>query len=117
MAYDGYEINYSKDRPWASSHIKPLKTKTCYVVGHTLYRTKLSAAKKIAWNWILTKYIPYSRNFPDLQSITNLYGMECECHEDGSEYCLIHSRFNGYFKRLHRKCVIMILSYWEGENI
>lgn len=114
---NSHKTSFSKDRPYLLSKIKPLKVRSCFQLGNTLYRTELSAAKKLAWGWILTKYAGDYYNQPrDIREITSLYGMECECFEGDSLYCPIHSRYNGYFKRLHNKCVYMILSSWKRDK-
>jgi len=114
-------IKYSKDRPFYHSEIKPMKQRTCFQVGNNLYKTKETAAKKLAWSWIFTKYGGMKNTqHPSMEDIKELYGMVCECW-DGDEFnyppdsCPIHDRQTGYFKRLHKRTVKSILKYWENN--
>lgn len=96
-----------KDR---TSAVSSIKTRTAYQVGVKLFKTIRSAARHEAWRLILDKYCyDYYEDcntwrIPKLSDIKHLRGMVCECSdESGSEACEIHSRYNGYFHRVHKR--------------
>ena len=95
--------------------IPKLKIRSAYQVGYQIYKTPRSAASKVAWNWIMTKYGNQRGN--RLENVIRVAGLECECSNDEFGYpddsCCIHDRGTGYFRRLHRKCVDAILKEWN----
>jgi hypothetical protein len=119
-------IFFSKDRPYYKSTIRPILERKCFQVGNVLYKTRETAAKKMAWGWIFKKYGGMKNTqSPSMESITELYGMTCACCEDyGYQYddifgypaddCPIHDRKTGYFRRLHKRVVRAILSSWNS---
>lgn len=122
-------IVFAKDRPYFRSEIKPIKTRSCFQVGHNLYRTRETAAKKMAWSWIFTKYGGMKNTqSPSIEGIKKLYGMVCECDDkDVDEYgdvygypsdgCAIHDRKTGYFRRLHKRVAANILRSWADKEL
>lgn len=98
--------------------VPELKQRPAYQVGYIIYKTPRGAANKVAWNWIMTKYS--GRNGKRLEGVMNVAGLDCECYDDQgyafiTEECPIHNRQNGYFRRLHRKCVSAILKEWSKK--
>jgi len=112
-----YDFDSQSNTVKISCVIPDIKERTAYQVGNNIYRTKAAAAKKVAWNWILTKY---AANLSDLSSVKSAAGLECDCAEYDDEFmykheaCEIHNRNNGYFKRLHKNAVEYILRRWEA---
>ena len=99
--------------------VPKIKQRQAYEINGRLYKTRGAAAKKLAWHLILTKY-------PDIENVRALLGVECDCadedeHSDyGVQYkheaCQLHSRHDGYFKRLHGRLVDHILKTWKAED-
>ena len=106
----------------AKIHTRNVKQRQCYeIVGGNLYRTIDAAAKAEAWHIILGRYVyPGER----LDRIVNLRGMTCDCGETDNGYaaywdtsqCEIHSRYDGYFARLHRRLWPLIVAKWQAEE-
>lgn len=96
------------------SIIPEIREVKAYKIGNSLYRTKQAAAKKRAWNIILSKYLRPENDAPKkLEDIKELYGMTCECYERDYSQCELHCTYNGYFKRLHTRLVNRILAIWD----
>ena len=96
--------------------VPKLKVRQAYQVGYQIYKTPRGAASKVAWGWIMTKYSGY--NGKRLEGVTNVMGLDCECYDDQGyafivDECPIHNRQNGYFKRLHCKCISAIVKEWN----
>ena len=99
--------------------IPTIKARPAYQMNGNLYRTKPAAAKKAAWGMILAKY-------PEMDEGNRVLWYECECadhHPTGDygrqegwkfEICELHSRYDGYFRRLHKRLTRCILAKWEG---
>lgn len=98
-------------------YVQKPKTRQAYELNGRLYKTPEAAAKKEAWHFILTKY-------PELERVKKVLDIECDCAENDEtgeygeamykhEYCPLHSRQSGYFKRLHRRLVAHILKTWQ----
>jgi hypothetical protein len=99
--------------------IPVIKERRAYQVGYRLFKTPKAAAKSIAWHFILSKY-------GDPKKVTLLHGMQCDCHEEDTHpsgysldepyidasQCYLHSRYDGYFKRLHSRLTRRILKEW-----
>jgi hypothetical protein len=97
----------------------------CYQYGGEIYRTPQAALKAAAWSMIQKKY----GLFNAIDEVKRVLNMECDClekHPTGDygqqegflwEICQLHSRDDGYFKRLHLRLYKALLSkYGYSEN-
>jgi len=99
--------------PKEKIEIRPVKTRQVYAVGNTFTRTLLAAAKKEAWRMILGRYGELKEARP--------HGLVCDCGYTDNGYaefwdvscCYIHARYDGYFRRLHKRLTGIILKHWE----
>lgn len=101
------------------NYVPEIKERIAYQVGSRLFRTKTAAAKAQAWSWILGKY-------QVLADVKKVLDMECDCPEHDAhsphvqyqyphEACSLHDRYQGYFKKLHKRLVKHILRVWEPK--
>ena len=88
-----------------------LRTRSTYQVGKKIYKSAYAAAKAEAWAMICKRY-------GRLSEIKEFQGMECDCYQVERDYgndyiirlcCPIHSRADGYFSRLHKRLMRLIL--------
>jgi hypothetical protein len=97
--------------------IQPVKERTAFQVGQRIFRTKDSAAKAQAWNWILSKYdtsFYISDGGKQIQDIQKVLDLECSCSNYyGCDGCELHDRRIGYFSRLAKAISKRILKYWN----
>ncbi len=96
--------------------VREVKERPAFQVGGRLFKTKLAAAKSMAWGWILSKYDTSFTGGKKIEDIQKVLDYECDCNNYyGCDDCLLHNRKEGYFRRLQKKCTTYILRSW-GES-
>jgi hypothetical protein len=90
-----------------------------YQVGSKLFRTKAAAAKSEAWRLIMEKYGWDDSHFMPcmLSNVKHAAGNTCNCDPDSYDYCPLHDRKSGYFKRLNTRLASLILEQWNKAEV
>lgn len=90
-----------------------VRTLPTYQVGNKLYKSIASAARAEAWALICAKYCD-GFNVRQLSDVRELHGIRCDCESvSDPDICQLHCREYGYFNRLHKRLVRLILSKYE----